>query len=102
MTTCTTGDLARCAGVASGTGSETSDARRRRQSPTRQCLEFCVPTPGQFAVFRQTTAALGLHAGLGLSFQVGRSQLFTEFRVQTLTNTYYGSANKPVTLGIRF
>jgi hypothetical protein len=62
----------------------------------------CVRTPGEFAVFRQTTPALGLHAGVGLSLQVGRAQLFTEFRVQTLTNTYYGSANKSMTLGIRF
>ena len=62
----------------------------------------CVRTPGEFHVLRQTTPALGLHTGVGLSFQVGRSQLFTEFRVQTLTNAYYGNGNKPMTLGIRF
>jgi len=62
----------------------------------------CVRTPGEFHVLRQTTPALGLHTGVGLSFQVGRSQLFTEFRVQTLTNAYYGNGNKPVTLGLRF
>jgi hypothetical protein len=62
----------------------------------------CVRTPGEFHILRQTTPTLGLHAGVGLSLQVGRSQLFTEFRVQTLTNAYYGSGNKPMMLGIRF
>jgi hypothetical protein len=65
-------------------------------------VSFCVRTPGEFHVLRQTTPALGLHTGVGLSFQAGRSQLFTEFRVQTLTNAYYGNGNKPMTVGIRF
>ena len=62
----------------------------------------CVRTPGEFHLFRQTTPTLALHSGFGLSYQVGRSQLFTEFRVQTLTDIYYGSGNKPMTIGIRF
>ena len=64
----------------------------------------CARTPGEFHVPRNTTLAFGLHTGVGLSFQVGRSQLFTEFQVQTLTGAYFGDGKsyKPMTLGIRF
>jgi hypothetical protein len=65
---------------------------------------LCVQTPpGQFAVIHRTAApALGMHGGAGLSLQVGRSQLFTEFRYQILKNPYWGNENKPMMLGVRF
>lgn len=60
----------------------------------------CVQTPGEFTVFRRTSMAGALHSGLGLSFQVGRSELFTEFRYQMVSNGF--GTNNPMTLGIRF
>ena len=77
-----------------------SDEENRRCAVDAVDAFQCVRTPGEFHVFRGTTPTWGLHAGVGLSLQVGRSQLFSEFRVQTLPISSY--ANKPMTLGIRF
>ena len=62
----------------------------------------CAITPGEFNVSRSTNMTLGLHSGLGLSYQVGRSQVFTEFRLQRLTIGSYRDEYKPMAFGIRF
>src|SRR5262245_16487219 len=62
--------------------------------------EWNVTTPEGFTVLRRISMAGALHSGLGLSFQAGRSQLFTEFRYQMVTNEF--GTKKPMTLGIRF
>jgi len=68
----------------------------------RRCDSFsCVITPGEFNVRRSTNTTLGLHSAVGLSFQVGRSQLFTEFRLQRLTIGNFRDEYKPMTFGIR-
>jgi hypothetical protein len=69
----------------------------------RRCDSFsCAITPGEFNVSRSTNMTLGLHSGLGLSYQAGRSQLFAEFRLQRLTIGGYRDEYKPMTFGIRF
>ena len=68
-----------------------------------RCDSFsCVITPGEFNVSRSANMTLGLHSGIGLSYQLGRAQLFTEFRLQRLTIGNFRDEYKPMTLGIRF
>src|SRR5262245_2356191 len=59
-------------------GASLNLAMRDDESNTRCAADAqCVRTPGKFHVLRQTTPALGLHTGVGLCFQVGRSLLLS-------------------------
>jgi opacity protein-like surface antigen len=63
----------------------------------------CVRAPNEYNPVRWgASGMLGLHTGLGFSYRVQGAQLFTEVRLQTLTNSAYQPSKFPVTFGFRF
>jgi hypothetical protein len=77
----------------------TSDVDSNHQCDNNDCVRM---PPGQFALSHETVGTWGIHSGVGLSVQVGPSQLFAELRFHVLKEPYWGNENRPMMLGVRF
>ena len=76
-----------------------SDVEANHRCDNNVCVRM---PPGQFALSHETAGTWGVHAGGGLSLQVGHAELFTELRFHVLKEPYWGNENKPMMLGVRF